>query len=482
MTNARSLAWDPRLLYLVYVPALLAGVFLLPLWLPEILQMAGAINPKVVKLYEVISISHESSRITQLLNWAAATPGESPLGYLIQLPFVALLGPSAWAARLPSVLFAILNVFLFWRLTQRANLRNGLIAVVLFAAVPIHYHFAVEARPFEIALCAVLLAALSFLSVMEDASIRNSIIFGLTLLFCLYTAPRSVVAGVGSALCLLAFIQSKEVRTSLWRILPAAAGAALLYVPYVAWSQRQHLQLRLIPPDTYWLSDTDWPMVFRDLTGGGNAGYALTTILILGTGIGFWRALRYSAASQLKRQTLVCLFGGALLSLILNVSADGFTNSAFEPSHLLWSVPGFLILFCAGLDWLESISRYTAWPVAGLFLLFSLVGDYTFLTSRNEDIKKVASTAVPEIDQNSCVVFVSERLSPVIFRTLEPKLSPIECLDFFHRRIIMVSHPYVEAAQQKDAEVYFRGLNFHEVKRMSAGGGQVIVLETNQAN
>lgn len=478
MASSRSRLRDARLLYLIYIPALIAGIVLLPLWLPEILQMAGAVDPRTVKLYEAIAISPNASRITQLLSWPASSPGESPLGYVLQFPFVAILGFAPWAARLSTVLFALLNVFLFWRLTQRANLRNSVLAVVLFAAIPIHYCFAVEARPFELGLTAVLVTALCFLRVMEAPDIWNSILYGLGLLFCLYAVPRSVISGVGLALCTLAFIQSKEVRRSLWHLLPATAGAALLYLPYVFWPHRPHLRYRLIPSDTYWLSDTDWPMVIRDVTGGGNAGYVLTIVLTLGVGVGLWRAYRYSAASQFKRQALFCLFGGALISLIVNLIVDDTSNSAFEPSQMLWSLPGFMILFCAGLDWLESISQFAAWSAAAVFLIFCLIGDYTFLTSRNENIHRIAVAALPEVTPNACVVFVSERLSPFLFRTLEPKLSPAECEDFFHPRIVMLMHPYVEPSQRKDAEVYFRGLNFHEVKRIDTGGGQVIVLET----
>jgi hypothetical protein len=476
MPSSRFLAWDARLLLLIYVPALIAGMILLPLWLPEILRLAGAVDPQVIKLDEVIKIPPNSSRLTQLLTWAAALPVEKPLWSLFQFPFVLILGVSAWAARLPSVLLAILNVFLFWRLVQRVNLRNQILAVVLFAAVPIHYRFAVEAGPFELGLMAVLLSALFFLRVLEKPNIRNSICYAVALGLCLYGAPRSVVAGLGFALVTLGFIQSKEVRIALWHLLPAAIVPALLYVPYILWAHRQELPYRLIPPDTYWLSDTDWPMVFRDVTGGGNAGYVLTSILILGVGVGIWRAYNYSAASQLKRQALFCLAGGALLSLILNLAADNASNSPFEPSQMLWSLPGFMVLFTAGLDWLESKSRIAAWPVAALFLAFCLAGNYTLLTSRSENMKALADAGLHEVTKDSCVVFVSERLSPSIFRTLQPKLSAVECLNFFHPLIIMLVHPYVEPNQQKDAEVYFRGLNFHEVKRTRVGGGEMIVV------
>jgi hypothetical protein len=56
----------------------------------------------------------------------------------------------------------------------------------------------------------------------------------------------------------------------------------------------------------------------------------------------------------------------------------------------------------------------------------------------------------------------------------------MECLEFFHPRIVMLVHPYVEEAQKKDADVFFRGLNFQEVKRLEVGGGEVIVIEGKQ--
>ncbi len=55
-------------------------------------------------------------------------------------------------------------------------------------------------------------------------------------------------------------------------------------------------------------------------------------------------------------------------------------------------------------------------------------------------------------------------------------------MNFFHSHIVLASHPYVRKDQQEDAESYFRGLNFVEVKRIRAGGGQIIVMDQRTVN
>jgi hypothetical protein len=53
-------------------------------------------------------------------------------------------------------------------------------------------------------------------------------------------------------------------------------------------------------------------------------------------------------------------------------------------------------------------------------------------------------------------------------------------LNFFHRRVILAIHPYVNLKWRTDADSYFRAVNFHEVERLRVGEGEVVVLEQSK--
>src|SRR5271165_6795543 len=99
----RPLLSDVRVWVIVALAVLLAGVFVLPLWLPEILQLMGTTR----------------SSYQAVLAWVKATPHAAPLGYLTQFSLIAILGHSAWAARLTSVVFALGSCYLVWLLAKR---------------------------------------------------------------------------------------------------------------------------------------------------------------------------------------------------------------------------------------------------------------------------------------------------------------------------------------------------------------------------
>jgi hypothetical protein len=121
-------------------------------------------------------------------------------------------------------------------------------------------------------------------------------------------------------------------------------------------------------------------------------------------------------------------------------------------------------------------SRGVVFSGAVAILALSAVSDIAYLSSNPPDIEREAKLVSPELTGDSCVVFVSEGYSKSLFLVFQPQFARHECLNFFHRKIVLASHPYVRPDQQDDAESFFRGLNFVEQKRIRVGGGQIIVM------
>jgi hypothetical protein len=457
----------------VYGLLLLVTCLLLPLHLDEVLQAAA---------FEHFSLKN-------MFEWIAKTPGGGPLCYLVQLPF-ALLSHSRLVLRLPSLLFALGSCFLFFQLTRLIPLRRPYLALLIFLAVPVHYYFAGQARPFEQGLFLLLLAALFFFRLVETPTPRNAIWYAVVLTAGLYTHWASFMPAVGYVLFLLRFASGKSERRALWFALPPTVVPLLLFAPYYVWAH-SHL-------DGVWLSGQPYP--------GGDwsvwTGAALAVLLLIGLIGGAWSTFpswrRLMADSlmlapvvpELRRKRIVvfCLSGGAVAALVpAAIAAVNIT--AFTPNEFLWAVPGLVLVSCAALERLSTlvlppmfamlspVFRALSPALAILLFALSIPPDAFYLLSPPGDLQALTALIRPELGADGCLVFVSEGLSRNLFLLFEPDLETRECRDFAHQRVVLAEHPYVAPADQRNAELYFRGLNFVEKKRQSTAGGQVVTLD-----
>jgi hypothetical protein len=460
----------------VYAFLLLVACLLLPLHLDEILQAAA---------FEHFSLSN-------MFEWIAKTPSGGPLCYLVQLPF-ALLSHSRFVLRLPSLLFAMGSCFLFFQLARLIPLRRPYLALLIFLAMPVHYYFAAQARPFEQGLFLLLLAALCFFRLVEMPTARNAIWYAVVLTACLYTDFASFTPAVGYVLFLLRFASGKSERRALWFALPPTVASLLLFAPYYAWAH-SHL-------DGVWLSGEPYP--------GGDwsvwTGAALAVLLLIGLIGGAWSTFpswrRLMAGSlmlvpvvpglQRKRIVVFCLSGGAVAALVpAAIAAVNIT--AFTPNEFLWAVPGLVLVSCAALERLSTlifppvlavlnpVPRVLSSVLALLVFALCIPPDAYYLLSPPGDLQALTALIRPELGDDGCLVFVSEGPSRDLFLLFDPSLEARECRNFTHARVVLAEHPYVAPADQRNAELYFRGLNFVEKKRQSQADGQVVTLDADK--
>jgi hypothetical protein len=460
----------------VYGLLLLVTSLVLPLHLDEVLQAAA---------FEHFSMKY-------MFEWIAKTPGGGPLCYLVQLPF-ALVSHARFVLRLPSMLFAIGSCFLFFQLTRLIPLRRPYLALLVFLAMPVHYYFAGQARPFEQGLFLLLLAALFFFRLVETPTVRNAVWYALILTAGLYTDLASFIPATGYVLFLLRFASGKSERRALWFALPPTIAPLLAFAPYYAWAHSQR--------PVAWLTGQPYP--------GGDwsvwTGAALAVLLLIGLIGGAWSTFpswrRLMASSlmlvpvvpglQRKRIVLFCLSGGALAALVPAATA-AVNITAFTPNELLWAIPGLVLVSCAALERLSTlvlppmlavlnpVPRVLSSVLAVLLLALCIPADAYYLFNPPGDLEDLAAAIRPELGPDSCLVFVSEGLSRNLFLLFEPDLETRECRNFNHSRIVLAEHPYIVPADKRNAELYFRGLNFVEKKRQSEADGQVVTLDTDK--
>jgi hypothetical protein len=201
--------------------------------------------------------------------------------------------------------------------------------------------------------------------------------------------------------------------------------------------------------------------------------------IIVGAIVSVVVSFRLPLTQVTRRGTLFCLFGSVVLTIAFILAISFYTLSPISTRDLLYAVPAAVVLFIAAADWLmqKPLLRVPVALLAIAVLVACGLADVQFLTAPKQDVALESKYVAPELVGDSCVVFVSERYSKSIFLVFQPELDSHECQEFFHHRIVLASHPDVHPDQQADAEGYFQGLNFHEVKRIRSGGGQIVVVE-----
>lgn len=422
-------------LIVCYALLLLAADLILPLRIPEILQILAA---------------HHFSW-SRMIGWIAQTPGSAPLSYFPQLPFLLIWHHGRLAARFPSLVFAVAASILLLKLFKEIPLRWPEFALAAFMLLPVHYRSATEARASEQALFLTVLEILLFLRLIRGPSVKRAVLYGVALTISIYTEPYSFLPAIGQFLFLLRFVDRAHERRAVWFTLPATIGPPLIFLPYRFWAHLQTSSQWIFPPE---IPSTTSPWT-----------YVLVIGLLAGCLIAVWTTFRGVSRNMSKRIFLFCAAGGIVITL--------------AAGQVLWAIPGIILLFFAALERLSANGsrRVPAACLAGLLILCSIPLDATYLTSQDEDVQAQAAAISRELTGNACVVFISQGLSKDLFVLFQPRLAQYECLNFFHHRVILAIHPYVGEEDRKHADSYFYGLGFHERRRLSFGRGEVVILE-----
>jgi hypothetical protein len=421
----------------------------------------------------------------RFLRGIAAIPDAVPFGIIVQLPFALAAHHSSLVLRLPSIFSAIANCYLMWQLARHTPIRSPLAGTIVFMFLPIHFLMACDSRPYELALLFLLLATIRFFRIIQEPDNRNVAIYAALLTLCIYTEPISYLPAIGYVLFLLRFSGRPAERRALWYILPATALPALLYLPYYAWAnpQRNTKLLSVKQPfsDADLLSQTLHSLApGRQLT---EAGAVLFVLLIIGLCAGMWSSFPPFLWPLKMRITLFCLAGGAVIPLLFAIGYAAGYNVALTAQQLLFASPGMVILSFAALDWLikskPELKSLTYSSAASLMVVLCAPAIFDFISSPGPNIADLVQAAKENLTSNSCIVFVSEGESPYFFLLYDPTIWDHECRNFFAKRIILASHPWVRPDQQRDAEMVFRGLNFVETRRIRVADSLVIVEDTN---
>ena len=207
--------------------------------------------------------------------------GNAPLNYIVQFWTVHVLGYSPFTGRLPEAIFSLASCAGIYVLARRLGLRWPLLAVAVFALFPLQFRYALEARPYSLALCLSIWSTVAFFRLLDQPrSLERFALYTLSIVAGVYVLPFTLFVAVAH----LAWLRREM-------LLPVGSAIAIAGLAFVPWYLYAVGNWRADPVVARAHETVTWrvvPMILHELTGAGYAGAALVIVgVIAGFALGF---------------------------------------------------------------------------------------------------------------------------------------------------------------------------------------------------
>jgi mannosyltransferase len=347
--------------------------FLLPklsLWLDEILTLIGALKPDLPSLF----------------SYLRSTPGATPLAFLVPAWTIDVLGYSLFSARVSSLLFSVAACVAIFLLARRLKLRAPLLAVLVFALCPLQFRYAVEARPYAMALCISAWSTVIFLSLRDHPrSWVRGLLYGLLTVTGAFTVAFTLFVPAAHAI----WSTRHESRRLLAICAASIAAAGLALIPWYAYVREgwnTGIAVQRLGSVINWGSVS---VILHELTG---MGYGGTVFLLAVAGWGASRVthLRGFWISYVLLPALFVLLGDIAFRYFLAVR------------QMIFILAPLALLFVAGA---EAVGRWGKLLVLA-FLVAAIYEDVKWVSKPREDWHAAATVAAEQIRDGACLRFV----------------------------------------------------------------------------
>ena len=402
------------------------------LWLDEVLQLVGTLR----------------TSFGQMLAWVATQPGGGPLGYFVQWATLAALGFSNFTARLPALAAAALACVLAARLARRCGLADPWTAALVLALLPIQVRYAIEARPYSLALALSIFTTLLFLRLSEAPNAPRAALYALSLNACLYTQPFSAFVAGGHLLW--AILMGR--RQVLLLAVAACAAAGLAFLPWFLHARTLWQQSIGTSGYVFHGGWTSTPLLLlREITGAGYVGAAILA------------SLAFFGARRFDRGLRLLLLTTAAVPVVAGLLADYWFGYFLAIRQFLWTVPPLAILAGAG-------AGKRSWVAAAAAVLV-LYADVRVLTRPRENWPEAARAAASLAARTQCIVFVPPD-THLVYNVFAAGISERACRDFGNGPLLRATVP--QATAEEKARAALPGWTVHET--VNAGGSRLEVL------
>ena len=266
------------------------------------------------------------------------------LYYVFLHLWIALLGSSEAALRLPSALASIATIPLLYAAGRRMfGMRAGLVAALLFALSPVSVFFARDATAYALEIMFATAGLLLLLRVLEGASFGKLAGWAVCEAFAVLSHSLAIAA-VPAQLLPLALLNRRDVP---WVRLLTTAALLIAGLAPLLWliSRNDHGQLN-------WIRPLSWPVVGEAIFGiaGGMtddpSGQAVVAAYGLGILLGFAATIRAWDRSPTEAFPFALAASGVVLPFLLALGIS-FIKPILYYRYLIFSLP-CLCLFVAG--------------------------------------------------------------------------------------------------------------------------------------
>lgn len=436
---------------LAYCALLVALMTRTPLWLDEVLQLLGTSTPDP----------------QQAVAWAARNAGGVPLGYLVQWGSLRLLGDTSLAARLPSALAALLSAFLLMRICRLIALPRPSIALILFLILPLQLRYAVEARPYSLALLFTLCATELALHLRRQPRVLYFALYLAAAISALYTQPYSGFLLAAHVPWLL-----REKRALAWKLAAALALALAAFAPWYLHARPLWLEAVQTSGVHFQLEPATFLMAFREISGGGYAvSIPLITLALVG-------ALRGNLTTG-NRWMLACT---ALVPPVLVLAADAWFGYFFAIRQIIFILPALVILAAEGARLLSAQNRQLGTAALAALLLAATAHNYRHIRTKGENWALAASVLQLATGSQACAV-IAPKAHLNLYTHFQPGLLQRTCPTDLTRQsvVIAATSPYTTPSEARDLWRQLYGAGFERSYRTHAGGTSIYVLRRQAA-
>ncbi|WP_321474668.1 glycosyltransferase family 39 protein [uncultured Paludibaculum sp.] len=437
------------LVVLAYCALLWALMARTPLWLDEVLQLLGT----------------SSGSAWDAVVWASRNAGGVPLGYLLQWMSLQTLGHSQVAARLPSALAAVLCAVLVLRLSRTFGLRSPSLAFLLFLILPLQLRYAVEARPYSLALLWTLAATVVVLKLSAQPSLRLWAFYLVLSIAALYTQPFSLFLLLAHTVWLFGDHRNLAFRLAALQILAVAC-----FLPWYLHSRAEWTSVLSTAGIQAHFEPKTVLMLVREISGGG---YALSIPLIL---LAIWGV----RSPALPRQTKLLLGTTILVPLLCVYAADAAFGYFFAIRQLIFILPSLVLLAAEGLRLLYAAQPRLGAAAAVAILLLSAGHTYQHVRTKGENWALAASILSLATDHDACALIApAAHLS--LYAHFQPELLRRTCSPDLAREHVIVAaiSPYSTPADQAILQNRLSTARFSAAYSTRAGGSTIQVLRRN---
>ncbi|MGJ5818026.1 glycosyltransferase family 39 protein [Paludibaculum fermentans] len=438
--------WPVVLVVLAYCVLLAALMAQTPLWLDEVLQLLGT----------------SSADPARAVSWSAQNAGGVPLGYLVQWAFIHALGQSPLIARLPSALAGLLSVFVLLRICRAIALPRPSIALILFMILPLQLRYAVEARPYSLALLFTLLATEAVLRLRRDPRILYFVIYLSAATAALYTQPYSGFLLAAHVCWLMRENRALALKLSATLAVSLAAFAPWYLYAHNFWAEAVEssgVQFRCEPATLL--------MAVREISGGG---YAVSIPLII---LAVCGVVRGNLEAEHKR----LLAAAVLVPPVCVLAADAWFGYFFAIRQLIFILPALVILAAEGSRLLIVQHRQLGTIALTLLLLAATAGNFRHIRTKGENWALAASVLKLATDSRACAL-VAPRAHLALYSHFQPGLASRTCLADLTRQpvVIAATSPYTTPSEARRLWQQLSDAGFESSYHTRAGGTNIYVL------